>query len=245
MSGKWLFVFEGQYPEKYIVKSLQNHFLQENSIVTCVYGAEIYQLYKAVSSDPDLDLFNLLKERNYDKSGVLNAHTRNDFAEIYLFFDYDGQSDKANDDKLKAMIEFFDDETDHGLLYVNYPMVEALRHIEHVESFKDLKVACKENIGYKNLVHYSAHRDFADIRRYNHETWQQLITLHLKKLHYIVSGEYIMPSELISQATLFACQYEQFIQPSRCVAVLSAFPVFLRDYFGISGLAEKLNTIGK
>lgn len=86
--------------------------------MTCVYGAEIYQLYKTVSSDPDLDLFNLLKERNYDKSGVLNAYSRKDFAEIYLFFDYDGQSDKADDDKLRAMIEFFKDETDHGLLYV-------------------------------------------------------------------------------------------------------------------------------
>jgi hypothetical protein len=241
MSGKWLFVFEGQYPEKHIVKSLQKHFLQENSIVTCVYGAEIYQLYKAVSSDPDLDLFNLLKERNYDLSGVLNAYSRKDFAEIYLFFDYDGQSDKADDDKLRAMIEFFKDETDHGLLYVNYPMVEALRHIEHIVSFKDLKVACKENIGYKNLVHNSAHKDFADIRRYNYETWRQLITLHLMKLHYIVSGEYMLPVGRISQASLFASQYEQFIKPSRCVAVLSAFPVFLQDYFGVEGLRERVN----
>lgn len=42
MSGKWLFIFEGEKAEKQIVSSLQKHFLQENSIVTCVNGAEIY-----------------------------------------------------------------------------------------------------------------------------------------------------------------------------------------------------------
>lgn len=245
MSGKWLFVFEGQYPEKYIVKSLQNHFLQENSIVTCVYGAEIYQLYKVVSSDPDLDLFNLLKERNYDKSGGLNAHTRNDFAEIYLFFDYDGHSDKASDEQLELLINFFDDETDHGKLYVSYPMVEALKHIVDDESFKDYTVACKENINYKELVSRTALKTLINLNNYELSTWQQVTSMHLKKMNYLVFDRYQMPSAIIPQTLIFSEQYHKHILPSNCVSVLSAFPAFLHDYYGVTGFAGKLTTGSK
>ncbi len=41
MSNKILFIFEGEKTEVQIVSSLQMYFVNENTTVQCVYGAEI------------------------------------------------------------------------------------------------------------------------------------------------------------------------------------------------------------
>ena len=60
--------------------------------------------------------------------------SRDDFSEVFLFFDYDahqtnlGKSDDV--DVINQMLESFDNETENGKLYISYPMVEALRDFE-------------------------------------------------------------------------------------------------------------------
>ena len=44
MSNKILFIIEGENTEKQIISSLQKFFVNENTTVRCVYGAEIYQI---------------------------------------------------------------------------------------------------------------------------------------------------------------------------------------------------------
>ena len=61
MSNNILFVFEGASTEVQIIESLQNHFINENVSVHCVYGGEIYQIFKKIQDDDDLDTFSLLK----------------------------------------------------------------------------------------------------------------------------------------------------------------------------------------
>ena len=104
--------------------------------------------------DEDLDTFNLLKERSLLNKEILNEFNRNDFAEIYLFFDYDGHSTLANDSKLESMLRFFNEETFVGKLYISYPMVEALKHIQDEDAFRYVKVLAKKNIHYKNWRQY-------------------------------------------------------------------------------------------
>jgi hypothetical protein len=50
------------------------------------------------------------------------------------------------------MLEHFNEETENGKLYVSYPMVEALKHIESACDFKDLTVTAKDNIHYKKIA---------------------------------------------------------------------------------------------
>jgi hypothetical protein len=61
MANNILFVFEGERTAKQITKSLTQYFINENTIVQCAYCAEIYQLYRQISNDEDLDTFELLK----------------------------------------------------------------------------------------------------------------------------------------------------------------------------------------
>lgn len=240
MSNKILFVFEGKKTEEQIVANLQKFFVNDNTLVKCVYGGEIYQIYKEISGDDDLDTFNLIKERSSDNKETLKGFTRNDFAEIYLFFDYDGHSSLADDQKLKDLLSFFKEETDKGKLYVSYPMVEALKHIVDFENFMTLTVPCKHNIIYKDLVHKTCLQPLRNFNKYDLDTWKQLIKAHLKKMNYLVNDSFSFPEVLIAQSMLFSCQHEKNILPNSTVAVLSSFPIFLHDYYGNHELKKRI-----
>lgn len=184
---------------------------------------------------------------------------------IYLFFDYDAHAAKTDDGKLSEMLDFFDNETENGMLYVSYPMVEAIRHYRDMESFKTLTVKCKRaNCPYKEGCdeveacmgepHYktmvSTNRPFVatdcrkqltNISSYTREVWQELIRAHVSKMNYLVNDRFELPTTVISQQTIFARQLQKHIN-HKCpiVAVLSAFPIYVLDYYGAEGLREKL-----
>ncbi|MDY0315980.1 MAG: hypothetical protein GX793_04915 [Bacteroidales bacterium] len=240
MSNKVLFVFEGEKTEKQIISNLQTFFLDARTTVKCVYGAEIYQIYKDIKDDDDLDTFNFIREQTTKNKEVLDGLNRSDFAEIYMFFDYDGHSSLADDSKLKELLEFFNEETEKGKLYVSYPMVEALKHICDYSTFKDLTVECKKNIGYKNIVHNSAINELKSFNKYELNTWKTLITVHLKKANFIINNTYAFPNELLSQILTFSKQLEKYINPNSIIAVLSAFPLFLHDYYGNEEIKRRL-----
>lgn len=86
MSNNILFVFEGASTEVQIIKNLNKVLINDKLTVHCVYGAEIYQIFKQIKIDEDLDTFNLLKERSYENSIILENYTRDDFAENLFVF---------------------------------------------------------------------------------------------------------------------------------------------------------------
>lgn len=235
-----LFIFEGQSSEEKIVKSLKSVFFPGNTIITCAFCQDIYELHRVLADDGDLDIFNLLKEIEFNKEN-LAQFTRDDFAEIYMFFDYDGHASKASDEKLNVLLGFFNEETNHGKLFLSYPMVESLRHISSVEFFKKLRVSARENIGYKNLVHEEGDIKFQNLNRYDQSIWSFLVQSHLSKMNYIKNQNFSFPSEVITQDHLFLAQKENYIQVDSTIAVVSAFPAFLHEYFNLEDLKSKTN----
>ena len=138
MASNILFVFEGERTEKQIANNLSKYFIVENSIIHCAYCSDIYLLHKEISEDTDLDTFALLKDKPSNKD-ILSSYQRNEFAEIYMFFDYDGHATMADDEKIKEVLSFFDEETTSGKLYISYPMVESLKHFSKTIDFANLK----------------------------------------------------------------------------------------------------------
>jgi hypothetical protein len=243
MSNNILFVVEGKNNEKYIIDNLTKFFIHEGATTSliCAYCAEIYQLYRALDSDPDLDLFMLLKEMKQNRE-ILKSFKSSDFGTIYLFFDYDGHSTLANDEALHKALLLFNDETNLGKLFVSYPMVEALKHYSDTIDFKELKVKAKENIGYKEMAAKTATKELNYFKSYTLETWLQLLELHLKKMNHIVTNNYSLPSEQHAQDVILAHQIQKYISIDETVAVLSSFPIFLLDYYGIAHLPKWFNT---
>ena len=255
-----LFVFEGGRAESKYVEKLEQNFLGKGISVKCVYDAEIYQLYKFLEKeDFDFDMVELLKERSKENAELLKDYTRDSFAYIYLFFDYDAHSTLADDSKIEEMLHFFDNETDNGLLYISYPMVEAIRHYKDLNSFKDLTVKCKrlncafkddcEDIEkclkephYKTFSASDCRPDLCNINKYTNEIWQELINAHVSKMNYLVNEQFAFPKKTELQSTIFEKQFEKHIN-HKCpmVAVLSAFPIYVLDYFGANTLKKKLD----
>ncbi|MFC4477116.1 hypothetical protein [Flavobacterium chungangensis] len=240
MSNKILFIFEGEKTENQITKNLTNFFLNENTIIECAYCSTIYQVYKEILNDDDLETFTLLKNRKQNQE-ILKDYNRDDFAEIYMFFDYDGHDIIADDNKLKDLLEFFNEETEKGKLYINYPMVESLKHISDYEIFKDLKVKCKENINYKKIVSENCLETLKNMTIYKYETWQKLIEAHLNKMNYITNNFYSFPTGLISQLNIFENQLDKYITVDSTIGVLNSFPIFLHDYYGNDKIKELIS----
>lgn len=257
-----LFIFEGEREGEY-VESLKQHFLQEDSekqriVIECVYKTDIYQLFRKMSVDNfAIDIITLLKNRDDNNAKTLAGYHQNDFAGVYLFFDYDAHATAADDSKIKEMLKYFNNETENGLLYLSYPMVEAIRHYNTMESFKDLVVKCKQGancpnqdsckdieaccneLPYKALS--ASNNKFNDIRKYSLEKWKELIKAHICKMNYLVNNNYTIPNNIETQSTIFDNQLKKYInQVCPKVVVLSAFPLYVLDYYGVENLKKIL-----
>lgn len=233
MANIILLVFEGERTERIIWNSLREFHLNDaqSPVVYGIYGGEIYSLFHKMEADPDLELFYLLKQdpRN---AGLLDNISKDQVSEIYLFFDYDGHAPAATDDKLLSMLEFFDEETENGKLYLSYPMVESLRHLHPDVHFDSLAVECKLKIGYKNLVSKESLAAYHDVSSYTVSQWAHVLSEHCKKLNSLMVDQFSFPVEYFDQVSVFKQQLNKFIVPVSKVSVLSAFPVFLLDYYG-------------
>lgn len=239
MSNNILFIFEGPKTEKSITDNLIKFFVNENTVITCAYCTTIYKMYTDISKDEFLDTFNIVKDIEANKD-TLKDFKRSDFAQIYMFFDYDGHATNASDEKLNKLLNFFNEETEKGKLYISYPMVEALKHIECFDTFGELKVKCKENIDYKKVVRQNGLVQLKQIIHYDFQQWKELIDIHLKKMNYITNDLFVFPNEIIDQLTIFNKQLEKYINTDQTVSVLSSFPVFLHDYYGNEELRKRV-----
>lgn len=241
--SKKLFVFEGRKTEDNIVKNLAQNFseifpdISDNENVKCAYFTTIYSLYKEVLEDEYLDLFMILKGKELNKK-KLKDYKSSDFSEIYLFFDYDGHASNADDNKLLKMIEYFNNETEFGKIFISYPMVESLKYFSNTIDFQELKFEIKEGKNYKKIVNINCDKKYLDFNEFDKDIWLELIDVHLKKMNFIGNTDFSFPNNLIPQNEIFIKQLEKYINIDATVAVLSAFPIFIFDYYGYNFVSE-------
>lgn len=250
-----LCVFEGVEREPRIFKTLVRLFFGEGEIIICSFGNSIYELYRQLQElEGDGDIVSVLRENG--ANGLPVGVRSSEFSEIYLFFDYDFQNENLTleemNQRLKEMLELFDDETDNGKLYVSYPMVESLCYtkelpdehfyeyvinrcdcVEH--SFKDLAAAFSHYGSFDFIElpdqghHKAGKREFARVRN----NWIHLVNQHCAKANYICSGLCCRPEDkaAVSQQKIFVAQMGKYLAVEESVAILSAFPLFLFEYF--------------
>jgi hypothetical protein len=158
MADTILLVFEGEKTEPSIFDNIKSVFFNNNPqrMIYAIFGTNILRLWQALNEDPDFDTIVMLQNIVLNKDELKNI-TRGNVSEIHLFFDFEGHlPGKSIDDHCNivyTMLTFFDEETDHGKLWINYPMAEALKH-----RYKNLIKCfdCIQNIGdntkYKEKV---------------------------------------------------------------------------------------------
>ena len=252
-----LFVFEGKRRELDIFRTLEYLFFPRGQAIVCSFENNIYELYRQLSSlGSGGDIVSILREK-YENSpdSPFSPDTRSsDFSEIFLFFDYDFQNRNLTmeqmNKQISEMLELFNDETDNGLLYINYPMIEAIRYTKELPDsrFSDYCVSRTDchNKGFKDMAQqFSAYGslDFIviDFRRSPSEkkvsivkqNWALLERQNVVKANMICNGELDVPVDKgsISQQRIFESQLSKFIVPKNEVSILSAFPIFNFNYF--------------
>ena len=236
-------ISEGEKTEKQIINNLQRNFPAfSNKIIFLSYKANIYNLFREIEEDEDIDIISLLKEKqikaNKIRNDVENIDVSNinsdDISQIYLFFDYDGHTENASDEEIVKMLNKFDNETENGKLYISYPMVEALKHIKKDNlDVNNYLVEAKTRINYKNLV--SLNTDYENLLTLTKRNWLFIISENLKRCLFlleITNINYEIYSKRIDQESIFNKQLDKYISKEEKVLVLSAFPFFLIEYFG-------------
>ena len=242
-----LFVFEGGKAEPLVFDSLKRLLLtkEEVRVVTCEH--DLPTLFSKLKNN-DYDLFRSLPLEENDIEIPKDVRLDTLFSQIFLFFDYDFQNriglEKVNE-ILSEMLEYFDDETGNGKLYVNYPMVESLKYTkelpdEHYAEYVVSRETCAshkfkgvaETFAYPGAKQYRfidlTKTSVEDVRR----NWHLLIQQNVSKANFIVSDRNEMPikKHVIDQIAIFEGQKSKYVDVDESVAILNSFPLFVYEY---------------
>lgn len=249
-----LFIFEGDDREPHIYKTIERlYFPKNNDNIICSFGNNIYDLYNEMKSyDGNGDIVAVMKERSASKGlSILDNIRRTDISEIFLFFDYDFQHSQLSLEEINRRVEemllMFDDETDNGKLYINYPMIESIRYTKELPDNDYCHyVVSRDDCGdFKHLAHEFSFYDNLDHILFNDDekpkkekfmvikdNWHFLKIMNVYKANWLIYDKYFIPAlkSDINQLAIFKSQKRKYVEVNESVAVLNAFPIFIYDY---------------
>lgn len=259
MSKRIAVIVEGAQRELNYWASIERMFFHhtEFKIIPLSAEANLYMIWKQFQDDAFYtDIIELVRERSALGRRALEGYLRDDFQEVYLFFDFDpqqnnlGRSRQDSSRILADMVQTFDNETENGKLYISYPMCEALRDIQSGS-------CCPVSgclFSYDDLSHYKQlsgdGSSYVDHRKYTEETWYLFLSVFLYRASCLFNQS-LSQSELLQWAkneitpfSLLKAENE-LMHRHRKIFVLSAFPEFLLDYFSVSQFQNSLQTISQ
>lgn len=249
-----LFVFEGDEREPRLYRTLERlYFPKANDNIICSFGNNIYDLYNELQEyEGDGDIVSLMRERLADRGdSTLDGVRSSDISEIFLFFDYDFQNSQLALDEINSRVEemlmLFDDETDNGKLYINYPMIESICYTKELpdeeyanytvgrEACKNFKRLTREFSAYDSLDHLlfkNGEIPTKDKYLKIKDNWQYLKQMNVCKANLLITGQHTVPKKKsdISQLSIFNRQVAKYVRPSGHVAILNSFPIFIYEY---------------
>ena len=244
---KILFICEGDSTEKKFCNLIiEKYFIQKKRKKEFVaFGTNIYGLYDELSKDEGLDVVELIKEKEKKKKEMYNYSklSNGGFSEIYLIFDFDPQAPQYDEKKIKKMVDYFNNETENGKLYINYPMMESLKHFKTIPDLEFNNYFVSKNMctTYKKYVSkISCINHFSDI---TNEKLKKIIKQNLLKYEKIsgnVINNYDSYREFFSQEKLLSLQLSNFKALDK-IYIINTSVFFGIDYFGSSKYEEYIN----
>lgn len=191
LTKKILFIVEGQVEEVKILGDNCKGLLSVAGIDAEVVsvGNPIYEIYDFLKNDAYEDIVSYL--RSNKKINIERAKTA--FSSIYLIFDFEHHYHKYSDDKIEELLNFFNNETENGKLYINYPMVESFYHLksipdnEYINRKVPVSLIQQSGKAYKKLV--KEETCFKHTSSINSEQYKAIIEHNYKK--YVKSNNLI------------------------------------------------------
>jgi len=225
--SKILLIVEGEKDEPRILGSESHGLLSligaDYEIVP--FANPIYELYEAYKQGQYDDLVSYLRIEKGLKIDN-NKLSKNAFSAIYLVFDFEPQDHKYSDEKIRDLLNTFNNETDLGKLYINYPMVEAYYHLESLPdpnyNTRTISLNGLNGKKYKKIVHETSALKSNKINN--------------RDLCYIIMHNY-NKSKYITKTNSDSILYDKILDvqlniknTKNEIYVLSTFPLLVIDY---------------
>lgn len=225
MKAKILLIVEGEKEETRILGNNAHGLLKliDADYEIVPFSNPIYELYDLYKKGEYDDIVQFLRFTRGLKipSSVLS---KNAFSAIYLIFDFDPHYQKYSDDVIKDIINVFNDETENGKVYINYPMVEAFYHLNNLpdSEFYDRVISLDGLTGdkYKRIVNEESVIKKNKISNY--------ILRLIIKANYEKARRMVCDNE-VSQEAILEKQIEMKNKINK-IYVLSTFPFIVIDY---------------
>lgn len=238
-----LFIFEGAKYEPALYDGIKPLFFNRSKDqILCSFCSSIYTFYKRLKDDFDgfadvVDVLKLEKEK-VDPENEIFQYKSSDFESIYLFFDYDFYKGdlKSKNAQILELLEYFNEETENGKLFISYPMIESIQYTKILpdDEFHTYTVLREDSFGdkfkkdTKRFCHYKGYAYLKDLTN-----WNYLVQQNVCKANMLTKDSLSWPKqkEDIEQIPILDAQLYKHITPNDEVAILNAFPLFLYHYF--------------
>jgi hypothetical protein len=234
---KILLLVEGESLEVDLLNKVFEKYNLLMKFVIYPYNTNIYELYERMfkGNEQDLDsmdLLRILKEKDPDVK-LLDE----DFSDILLIFDYEPQDNRFQPDRIQLMLNYFNESTDKGKLYINYPMVESYKHLKSIpdNEYKERKVSFDiiAQGKYRELVG-SEGKKYTDIKKYTKDLFNNIIIHNIKKANYIINKKYDIED---LKNTYFSIEFidilkaqNHLLSDKKLIYVLNTCLFFICDY---------------
>lgn len=92
------FIVEGEFREPQVIDNISKRFFNHGNckLIPLPAGENIYMLWKKLEADDfETDIIEVLRESSKESQKLLEGLSREDFSEVFLFFDYDAHQTNA------------------------------------------------------------------------------------------------------------------------------------------------------
>lgn len=195
---KILFIVEGNKDEPSLINRIFELTDKNQKPSIYCYNTTLHTFADRLEKNyPDFD------DGNTDIQLVLRGGENNEkereklsqsYNDIFLIFDFEPQHHKLHFETIRKMLEYYNDSSFEGKLYINYPMIQSYKHFDKLpdDSYKDLSVTIEQCKNYKYLVERVS--KFTNLEKYNYEVLMMIITHNLKKANFISNNKYSLLS---------------------------------------------------
>ncbi len=189
MSDVALFIVEGEKAEPRFLGKLYKSFVGNRDSKFHVYSTNLHVLVSSLFTngdlDEDLDLLRVLRERDPDDEILYGRYT-----DVYLVFDMDPHDKGFNPERIRKMLNHFDDSSDNGKLFINYPMLESFRHLRSLddEEYVERKISISDVPEYKRIVDMECLPQLKQLNTYDEKIFSAIIARNLEKAGVLLDG---------------------------------------------------------
>ncbi|MFW7433822.1 hypothetical protein [Vagococcus carniphilus] len=233
----FLVLVEGAKAEPKLLQSILSIYDMSNEYNIFSYETNLYSFYNRLKNNDYLDIDGSIPDdldlplvihdlKNTPESLEIRDEK---FTDILLIFDFDPHDTNYSADILHHFLTAFDDSSDGGKLYLNYPMVESFWHLPSPElsqdDFNDLSIdlECLKNKEYKELVHCNGCRSNSEAP----ESIKELMKKHYQKFNHLNDiSEY---TEFNLQSNVLNHIVDE-MNSTETIKVINTSVIFIYDY---------------